>query len=56
MRTDLLLFLGGVNWVYSVFQEVSSDIDELMDAVLIYVSFCKESVIPTDEVKFFPDT
>lgn len=38
-----------------MFQESADNIDELTDVVCSYISFCKDSVILTRDVTFFPN-
>ncbi|CAI5677546.1 unnamed protein product [Oreochromis niloticus] len=40
---------------WSLFQESTSDLDELTDVVCSYISFCKDSVVPVREFKTFPN-
>lgn len=40
---------------WTVFQDSCSDIDELTDVVCSYISFCKDSVLLSREVKVYPN-
>lgn len=40
---------------WTVFQDSCSDINELTDVVCSYISFCKDFVLPTREVKLYPN-
>jgi hypothetical protein len=41
--------------LWEVFEDSSSDLDELTDVISDYVNFCVESVVPTKTCKFFPN-
>ena len=40
---------------WSVFIDSASDIDEMVDSVCCYISFCVDSVIPSKHVKVYTD-